>query len=144
MLVQLGLCQPCSKTTLYVFSWAAHTLVSRFIFSCTVCFLMRGSHTCLTLQDLQQTVVLIRVFFCNNLFTLPCWTQCGTGKKQESLLKSLQLNSFTPGVPFMGHRQTPNSIAPDVTPQNAASHLGLFCLLGGISSKNEIKIKNHS
>ena len=35
-------------------------------------------------------------------------------------------------------------IAPDVTPQNAAPHLGLFCLLGGISSKNEIKIKNHT
>ena len=30
---------------------------------------------------------------------------------------------FKPGVPFVGHRQ-----APDVTQQNAASHLGLFCL----------------
>ena len=29
-----------------------------------------------------------------------------------------------------------NSIAPDVTPQNAASHLGLFCLLREFSSKN--------
>ena len=27
--------------------------------------------------------------------------------------------------------------------QNAASHLGLFCLLGGISSKNDMRIKNH-
>ena len=41
-------------------------------------------------------------------------------------------NSFKPGVPFVGHRQ---SVKP---------HLGLFCLLGGISLKNEIKIKNHS
>ena len=37
-----------------------------------------------------------------------------------------------------------NSIAPDVTPQNAASHLGLFCLLIGISSKSGMKMKNHS
>ena len=28
-----------------------------------------------------------------------------------------------------------------MTPQNAASHLGIFCLYGEISSKNEIKIK---
>ena len=39
----------------------------------------------------------------------------------------------------MGHSQ--NRIAPDVTPQNAASHLGLFCLHREISSKNEIKLK---
>ena len=31
-------------------------------------------------------------------------------------------------------------MAPDVTPQNAASHLGLFCLLRGIQSKNEMEI----
>ena len=31
---------------------------------------------------------------------------------------------------------------PDVTPQNAVSHLGLFYLLKKISSKNEIKMKN--
>ena len=37
-----------------------------------------------------------------------------------------------------------NSIAPDVTPQFAASYLGLSCLLRGISSKNGIKYKNHS
>ena len=37
-----------------------------------------------------------------------------------------------------------NTIAPDVTPQNAASHLGLFCLLNENSSKNGIKFKNHS
>ena len=43
------------------------------------------------------------------------------------------LDSFKPGIPFMGHRQ----IAPDVTPQNeAASHLGLFCVLRKFSSKN--------
>ena len=42
------------------------------------------------------------------------------------------LTSFKPGVPFVG-------IDPDVTPQNAASHLGLFCLHREISSKNEIK-----
>ena len=34
------------------------------------------------------------------------------------------INSFKPGVPFMGYRQ--NRIAPDVTPQNAAPHPGLF------------------
>ena len=34
-----------------------------------------------------------------------------------------------------------NSIVPDVMPQNAASHLGLFCLLRENSSKNEIKIQ---
>ena len=34
--------------------------------------------------------------------------------------------------------------SPNVTPQNAASHLGLFCLLTGISLKNEIKMKNYS
>ena len=44
-----------------------------------------------------------------------------------------------PGVSFVGHTCRQNSIAQDVTPQIAASHLGLFCLLGGISSKNEIK-----
>ena len=32
-----------------------------------------------------------------------------------------------------------NSTDPDETPQNAASHLGLHCLLTGISIKNEIK-----
>ena len=37
------------------------------------------------------------------------------------------------GVLFMECRQR-------VKPQNAASHLGLFCLLRGISSKNEIKM----
>ena len=35
-------------------------------------------------------------------------------------------NSYKPGVHFYG--TLTNSIAPDVTPQNAASHLGLFCL----------------
>ena len=30
-----------------------------------------------------------------------------------------------------------------MTPQNAASHLGLFCLLSLFSSKNEIKVKNY-
>ena len=33
-----------------------------------------------------------------------------------------------------------NRIAPDVTPQNAASHLGLFCLLREFSSKKLNKI----
>ena len=37
-----------------------------------------------------------------------------------------------------------NSIAPDVTPQNAASHLGLLCLRREISSKNEIKNKKNT
>ena len=42
----------------------------------------------------------------------------------------------------MGHRQ--NNIAPDVTPQNAASHLGLFFLHREISSKMRLKIKTTS
>ena len=37
-----------------------------------------------------------------------------------------------------------NRIAPDVTPQNAASHLGLFCLLREFSSKNLMKFEYHS
>ena len=49
------------------------------------------------------------------------------------------LNSFQPGAPFVGTKA--NSIAPDETPQNAASNLGLFCLLTGISSKNGINFK---
>ena len=36
--------------------------------------------------------------------------------------------------PFYGNEA--NSIAPDVTPQNVVSHLGLFCLLREISLKN--------
>ena len=48
-----------------------------------------------------------------------------------------RVNPFKPGVLFIGHRQT--IIAPDVTPQNAASHPGLFCLLTGNSSKKEKK-----
>ena len=43
---------------------------------------------------------------------------------------------YKPGVLFMGHRQT-------MTPQNAASHLGLFCLLRENSLKNGTKIQNH-
>ena len=35
-------------------------------------------------------------------------------------------------------------IGKQYSPSSAASHLGLFCLLGEISSKIEIKIKNHS
>ena len=35
-------------------------------------------------------------------------------------------------------------IGPDMTPQNEVSHLGLFCLLRGISLKNDIKIFNRS
>ena len=52
------------------------------------------------------------------------------------------LNSFKPGSPFYG--TFANRIVPDVTPQNAASHLGLFCLLRGFSSKIYLKIENHS
>ena len=40
-----------------------------------------------------------------------------------------------------------NRIAPDVTPQSTASHLGLFCLRREFSlrsSKNWIKFRNHS
>ena len=50
------------------------------------------------------------------------------------------VNSYKAWRPFYGAYV--NGIAPDVTPQNAASSLGLFCLLNtGISSKNKIKIK---
>ena len=45
------------------------------------------------------------------------------------------IDSFKPGVLFMGHRQT--EIAPDGTPQNAAFHLGLFCLLRDIKKWNK-------
>ena len=43
------------------------------------------------------------------------------------------INSIKPIILFMGHRQ----LAQDVTSQNVASHLGLFCLLSENSSKNE-------
>ena len=56
---------------------------------------------------------------------------------------NLNVNPYKPGVLFIGHRQA-NRIAPDVKPQNPASHLGLFCLLTRFSSKNEIKMKKHS
>ena len=42
----------------------------------------------------------------------------------------------SPGILFLGHKQTAK-IAPDKMPQNVASHLGLYCLFTGISSKNE-------
>ena len=58
-------------------------------------------------------------------------------------------HSYKPDFPFMGHMQTVSiflyiltseedfrCIAPDVTPHNAASHLGLFCLPRRTSSKN--------
>ena len=48
-------------------------------------------------------------------------------------------NPYKPGVLFVGHRQT--EIAQDGTPQDAASHLGLFCLLTRFSLKTEIKMK---
>ena len=54
---------------------------------------------------------------------------------------NVSINSYKSGILFMGQA---NSIAPDGTPQNPASHLGLFCLLRGISTKNGIKIQNHS
>ena len=51
--------------------------------------------------------------------------------------------SFKPGILLMGHYKA-NSIAPDVTPEIAAYHLGLFCLLIRISSKKDIKNENHT
>ena len=53
-------------------------------------------------------------------------------------LQFLKFNPYKPGIRLW---DIGNRIAPDVTPQNAASHLGLFCLLTAISSKNEIKMK---
>ena len=67
-----------------------------------------------------------------------CALQCS-----PSLLYPVHL-SLTFFLWDVGHRQTTYSIAPDVTPHNAASHLRLFCLRTEISSKNEIKNKNHS
>ena len=43
-------------------------------------------------------------------------------------------------VSFLLDKGKQNMIAPDVTPPNA-SHLWLFCLLTGFSSKNEMKTK---
>ena len=51
-------------------------------------------------------------------------------REPQNLLGQPLINSYQPHVPFVG--------------QNAASHLGLFCLHREISSKNEIKNKNHS
>ena len=42
-------------------------------------------------------------------------------------ISAYMYNAFTPSVFFYGTKV--NRIAPDVTPQNAASHLGPFCLL---------------
>ena len=39
----------------------------------------------------------------------------------------------------LGYGTYANSIVPDVTPQDAASHLGLFCLQRGFSSKIYMK-----
>ena len=39
----------------------------------------------------------------------------------------------------LGYGTYANSIAPDATSQNVASHLGLFCLQRGFSSKNYMK-----
>ena len=47
---------------------------------------------------------------------------------------TLTIYSYKPCVHFVGHRHT----------QNAASHLELFCLHREISSKNEMKNKDHS
>ena len=43
------------------------------------------------------------------------------------------VNPYKPDVLFMAHR--PIEGPPEATPQNAASHLGLLCLLAQISSK---------
>ena len=51
----------------------------------------------------------------------------------------LKFNPSLAWRPFYGTKA--NRIAPDVTPQNVASHLGLLCFLKWFSSKNEIKMK---
>ena len=61
----------------------------------------------------------------------------GSNVYPQSMFLSKTIYSYMPGVLFVGHR-------PDVTPQNAASHLGLFCLHREISSKYEIENENHS
>ena len=60
----------------------------------------------------------------------------------QTWVSHLICNLTHPVILLMGHRQTLNStcIAPDGKPLNVAPHLGLFCLLKGISSKNEIKV----
>ena len=50
-------------------------------------------------------------------------------------------NSFKSGRPFYGTQA--NKIDPDVTPQNAPSHLGPVYLLREISLKSGTKIQNH-
>ena len=62
--------------------------------------------------------------------------QCGV------LFSDIDLQSF---VYQYVHGHPKYEVAPDVTPQTAASHLGLFCLLKALqkfSSKNEIKMRN--
>ena len=65
--------------------------------------------------------------------------------------KTTELNIEKHKVPWLTHISLAsfngtwvNRIAPDVTPQNASSHLGLFCLLMCFSSKNETKMKSYS
>ena len=53
-------------------------------------------------------------------------------------------SSYKPGVLFVGHIGKQNSSICDAAAHNTVSHLGLFCLLSGISWKNCIKIQNYS
>ena len=53
------------------------------------------------------------------------------GNKLYLYFFELSVNSYKPGDLSYGTQA--NSLAPNAKPQNAASHLGLFCLLRGIS-----------
>ena len=81
----------------------------------------------------------------NTMFTpnsrLHCLSQ-NIGHQAQNGLMGIQ-NLVIKGFSHISLASVLYRIAPDVTPQNAASHLGLFCLLTGISSKNEIKMRNY-
>ena len=80
--------------------------------------------------------------------TLSCYSVI-TGLSYKSTCTLVLVIALHPSQQFFSHVNTwstslasllwdikSNSIAPDVTPQNAASHLGLFCSLREFLSKN--------
>ena len=58
------------------------------------------------------------------------------------IMSVCQFNSYINMASFYGTKA--NSIALDVTPQNAAFHLELFCLHKEISLNNRLKFENHA
>ena len=74
---------------------------------------------------------------CNTLFMRCLEYLADSDGSSQRHNPSEDLNSFKPGT-------LANRISPDVTPQNAASNLGLFYLLKEIQSKNGLQNLNHS